>query len=291
MSKPILLAIDFTPNDERALAIARGVSRLADAPLVLVHVIGTPPADAAANATKRTQLESQLAALARRVSAEVDHPVTRTVIHANDVGDALIHHARESDATVLVMATHARDAVGRVIWGSVADRMMRESPVPVLLAPPGTMYMRGRVLHFSRVLVPLDASTLSARALDYILALPGAKSLEYALIEVVQGEDERAAARERLAAAAERVRAAGARSVEFDVGLHDDVAPVVVEAVREASCDLIMMSSRGTGGLQRLLLGSVAQHVVQRAEVPVLLLTPTSLSLSTPGEVEAAAQR
>lgn len=57
-----------------------------------------------------------------------------------------------------------------------------------------------------------------------------------------------------------------------------DPAAVIVSAVREALVDTIVMSTRGAGGLGRLILGSVAEQVVRQSEVPVMLLTPRVLA-------------
>jgi nucleotide-binding universal stress UspA family protein len=130
------------------------------------------------------------------------------------------------------------------------------------------------------VLVPLDGSALAARSLDFLLALPRADELEYVLLEVVPpgAERERAEAERRLAAAADRARSRGAKTVEVAVLEADDPAGAIVAAVREALVELIAMSTRGAGGLRRIALGSVAEGVVRASEIPVMLLTPTDLA-------------
>jgi nucleotide-binding universal stress UspA family protein len=162
----------------------------------------------------------------------------------------------------------------------VADRVMRESPRPVVLVPPGAADMRGKRVQIGRVLVPLDGSALAARSLDYLLGLPNADELEYVLLEVVPpgAEGARAEAEQRLTAAADRVRARGVRAVETGAIEASEPADAITAAVREALVDLIAMSTRGAGGLRRMVLGSVAEGVVRASDVPVMLLTPADLA-------------
>ena len=265
MSSHVVLALDGTEKDERALAVAAAIVELTGAALRLVRV-----GDA--------RVEASLSAAASRLAKEVTREITWKVLPEDDAAEALVRYAAESRPLMVVMATRAAGAAGRSIRGSVADRVMRECTSPVLLVPPGAAYMAGKHIRFARVLVPLDGSALSSRALDYLLRLPSAAALEYALLEVVAGDADRAAAVRRLDDATRRVLGTGAQVVDSDVGVGSEPAPVIAAAVRETLADVVAMSSRGMGGARRLVLGSVAEGVIRRCEVPVLLLTPASLT-------------
>ena len=69
-------------------------------------------------------------------------------------------------------------------------------------------------------------------------------------------------------------------AIETQVGVGDDAAEIIAGAVREYLVEMIAMSTRGRGGLRRLVLGSVAEGVVRASEVPVLMLTPATLAIS-----------
>lgn len=263
----VMVPLDGSEKDDRALAAGAAVAELAGAPLHLVHVD-----DESADS------RSELARSAARLPLRAARGVTTAHLRGERVAPELVRHAAESCATVIVMATRAPGAVDRALHDSIADEVMRESTCPVVLVPPGTDYMRDKDVQLGRVLVPLDGSALAERALDFLLALPAARGLELALLEVVAPHADREPAVDRLAATAGRLREAGIRTVEYDVCESDDAADAVCAAVRETLVDMIAMSSRGHGGLRRLVLGSVAQGVVRATEVPVLLLTPRSLT-------------
>ena len=282
-SRPILLALDFSTKDDRGVAVAAAVAELSGGTPDIVLVLGERHGKIDTTGTMlgdETAARHALEAIAERLSRDVGRPATSEVLFGDDVAATLTRCATERDALLVILSTRAPGAVGRAIRGSIADQMMRECPIPVLLVPPGTEYMAGKRVHLSRVLVPLDGSALALRALDYMLALPHATHLEYSLLEVVRHDSERTAAEARLQAAAQRVRAAGAKAVEFNVVVTGNPAGAIVEAIREVFVEAIAMSSRGTSGIRRLVLGSVAEGVVRASEVPVLLLTPASLTES-----------
>jgi nucleotide-binding universal stress UspA family protein len=73
---------------------------------------------------------------------------------------------------------------------------------------------------------------------------------------------------------AARLRARGATHVDVRVVEAADPAATIVGAVRKELVDFIAMSTRGSSGLERMVLGSVAEKVVRESDVPVLLVTP-----------------
>lgn len=265
MTASIMVPLDGSEKDDRALAVAVALSGLSGAGLHLVRV--TDGAGAA-----------DFTATAAWVPASIGRPVTTEVIARDDPAEALVRHAAESGARVIVMATRAPGAVDRALHASVSDAVLRESPCPVMLVPPGTDYMRDKSVAFGRVLVPLDGSVASEAVLDVLLGLSGGAALEYALLEVVPRHADRTDAAARLEATAARMRAHGVRSVDHDVSEANDPAEAIAAAVRETLVDFIAMSSRGRSGVRRMALGSVAETVVRTSEVPVLLVTPRSLA-------------
>ena len=294
MSNPVMVPLDGSEKDARALAVAAALADLAGTGLHLVRVFDTPVEGLSARAGAlgvagaagdlRDAGRRALASAADDLAAHPGRPVTWELLDGADVPGVLMRAAAERDARLVVMGTRAADAPGRALRGSVADRVMRESPRPVVLVPPGADRLRDKRIRVGRVLVPLDGSALAATSIDYLLGLPRADTLEYVLVEVVSplGDGRaQAEAEQRLDAAADRVRAHGAAAVEVAVLAARQPAAAIVGSVREALVDLIAMSTRGAGGLRRLVLGSVAEGVVRASEVPVLLLTPSDLGTGT----------
>ena len=293
----IMVPLDGSEKDARALAVALALADLAGAGLRLVHVLEGSERNAETTSARKAA-EGRLAASADRASIDPSRTMTLAVLESHDVVEQIVTHAAACDAIAVVMGTRAPSSVGRVIVGSVADRVMRECPRPVVLVPPGAGFMAGKHIRIGRVLVPLDGSVLSAKALEFLVDLPRAHELEYVVFGVVPPPEptstaamlsadnltsrQAAEAETRLEAVAARVRGHGAAAVEVQVAEGTDPAAAIVAAVRDCLVELIAMSTRGTGGLRRLVLGSVAEGVVRASEVPVLLLTPATLAAGNP---------
>ena len=187
--------------------------------------------------------------------------------------------------------------IGRTVHGSVADEVVRTSERPVLLVPPRADYMSGKRVQIRRVLVPLDGSGAALHAVERLLDLANIAQLEIVLLHVVQREstggyvmppalgkvdatreDEwthvsAEHATDRLRRISEQLRTRGS-TAEVSVVESGDPASVIVAAIREELVDLIAMTTRGAGGVKRMLYGSVATRVARESEVPVLLVTP-----------------
>ena len=132
-----------------------------------------------------------------------------------------------------------------------------------------------------------------------LLSLRRARELTFVLLEVITSaavlqwvpdsmalqphgvppdfEEARASADRRLTHVADRLRTEGAKEVVVRVVEDPDPAAAITRVAREVSADFIAMSTRGMGGLERLVLGSVAEAVVRNSAVPVLLVKPRDL--------------
>jgi nucleotide-binding universal stress UspA family protein len=305
MSSTVLLALDGSDKDERGIAAAAALAELAAAGIAIVRVVAAPTDRLSAltqalvttsqEANARHAIERELETVAEQLRQQIPGKVTCDVVPGADVAETLLRQIEERDAAFVVMATRAAGAVGRAIHGSVADHLVRESPKPVLLVPPRAAHLSGNRLQFRRVLVPFDGSRVALSAIQHLLALPRADELELVFVQVVapertggyvmppnvEGDADPAAewthagavvAEKRLTTLADPLRREG-RHVDVRVIESPHAHEVILEAVRAELVELIAMTTRGAGGLRRVVLGSVAEQVVRGSEIPVLLVT------------------
>ncbi|MBM3943019.1 MAG: universal stress protein [SAR202 cluster bacterium] len=156
---------------------------------------------------------------------------------------------------------------------------------------------------YQRILVPLDGSEVSALALEHARALAQCFGSVVHLLQVVDQADEvdapgvtdnpaasqyaqdlarrflspnLAEARDYLSEAAAPLLAAGIR-VEFTVG-EGSPAEKIVEYAQQRNVDLIVMGTRGRGGIQRLVMGSVTARVLRASGLPVLVVPPPGMN-------------
>lgn len=138
---------------------------------------------------------------------------------------------------------------------------------------------------FKTMLVPLDGSALSERALPYATALARRAGARVVLVRAILAHtppgvdptDAQVALRRRaeadLFATSEQLGLAGV-DVEAHV-YYDDATAAILDAVQARQADLVVMGTHGRSGIARAVLGSVATAVLQRAAVPVLLARVT----------------
>ena len=135
------------------------------------------------------------------------------------------------------------------------------------------------------ILVPIDFSANSDHALDYAMTLAHTLQARLTLLHVIEPlvgsvealpytyiQDLEAKITDLMTSYRERVTGAGLQS-DFAI-VHGVPFQVIVETARTAHADLIIMGTHGRTGLSHVLLGSVAERVVQHAPCPVLVVRP-----------------
>jgi nucleotide-binding universal stress UspA family protein len=207
--------------------------------------------------------------------------------------------AFERGYNLIVMSSHGRGAVGRIAYGSVADRVARTSHVPVLITRPRTVTQISEHPSIRRLVVPLDGSNLAQRALPVAVSLAIQTDSPILLVSVVDvngsaspfvaypaalgielyheamvGTEE--AMKKQFEKIELQLRTKGLK-VESRV-LHGPIGPSIM--AETTTDDLVVMTSHGRAGVSRFLLGSVAEKLVRECQAPVLLVPPAT-SLAT----------
>ncbi len=170
---------------------------------------------------------------------------------------------------LVVMSSHGRGALGRWLVGSVTTRVARACSKPVLVVPRQAGSPR-----LQTILVCLDGSSFAEAGLREGLNLASAFAAQvivYRCVPVIYPgiglEEHLKEAQEYL----ERIQAEHAGFITRAVLHQSDGRPGIVETAQEESADLIVLGRRGTGGLSRWIMGSVAEEVLHQAVCPVLV--------------------
>lgn len=233
----------------------------------------------------RTQYESYFEQT--RQTLQEKGYLVNTAIVEGDAAEAIINSANLCDADLIAMTTHGRSGIARWTLGSIADRVIHNTSLPVLLIHSQA---KARNLDVQRILVPLDGSAFAEMALPYarslakehhakmhLLQAVSPSDVEYAITRLpTQSETERAMQR-RFALAdtylehiAADLRHSGIQ-VETEV-LFGDPARNIEESADKHAVDLVVISTHGRTGLGRWVHGSVANHVICNTRVPLLVV-------------------
>ncbi|MFN0020203.1 MAG: universal stress protein [Pirellulaceae bacterium] len=130
----ILVPIDFSPGSEAALEMATSIARDSGGTLILAHVEVIPLSAGGGEylyALPEPPTEELLARLNAVVLPDANIPVERRLL-AGDPADAIIRLAQTEDVDMIVMGTHGRRGLTRLLMGSVAEVVVRAAPCPVL---------------------------------------------------------------------------------------------------------------------------------------------------------------
>ena len=300
--RSILVPLDGSPLAEQALPLAirtahQGGGKLR---LALVHeppIIPIDTADPKLFTSAELALRKAERGYLRGLQAKLRDDGTRVasaVTLTGEVGPALTQYVRELGVDLVVMATHGRGGVQRVWLGSVADHLIRNVDVPVLLVRPGEAAARpGSPTKATQLLVPLDGSALAEEALGPAAELARLWDLELNLVRVVHpvlfvtepalpipsSYDEglttllRSQAQDYLNDQVEDLRAHGHRASGVAV-VGWNSAGTILELARPERFALVALATHGRGGLRRMALGSVADKLVRASAVPVLVYRP-----------------
>jgi nucleotide-binding universal stress UspA family protein len=281
----ILCPVDFSDFSQRALRHATSLARWygADIHALYVaqslptlwhlppHLDGPPPPDPAL-ARLRDELHAFLAPThAAGVSAEA------SVVDGQPAA-AILDHARRNPADLVVMGTHGRGGVGRLVLGSVAETVLRHAPCPVLTVRSAERWLSARA-PFRRILCPVDFSPASDAALAHALSLAAQLDADITLLHVVEPphrglvEDAEQAIRagERLRRAMPADARDWCRPREV-LAVAGRVSEAILDEARKSHADLIVMGVQGRRALGVMLFGSNTHEVVRHAECPVMTL-------------------
>jgi universal stress protein A len=142
--KTILCPTDFSDPSLLALNAANELARMSGAEIILVHVVSPlpviPPPDAMATFNVATYMEEMLqsarTSMDRLIKEKSPSDVTvRPLVLTGNAADEITRAAEEQEADLIVIATHGLTGWRRFIFGSVAERVVRLSPCPVLAIP------------------------------------------------------------------------------------------------------------------------------------------------------------
>ncbi len=288
MSHPILVPLDGSPLAEHALPYATALAKALDVRVVLLHAHW--PVHAEEDAPDLHGIANRLRSTGISVELQTPH-----LPSPGEAGEVILQTAGQLHASLIVMATHGRGGLGRLVYGSVADAVLRHASVPVLLVPP-TSDRRWHPEFRPHILVPLDGSETAEAILSPLQQLAEPLDADILLLRVTESLDyvkphgdecdscrrsrslgeepgiEPVKARQYLDRVAERLRADGLRvETQQEIG---QASGTIIRVARERGADLIAMATQGHGGLTRLVFGSVANETVRQAHVPILLVRP-----------------
>lgn len=310
MTQTLIVPLDGSPVAEAVLPWASLLARRQDLSLTLVRSVPWPNLALAADMEAYTapELYDEVLDAEREVARtylsdvqkrlEADGLAVSVIVRDGSAADAIHDVADEQGAVAIAMASHGRGGVKRLVLGSVAERILEQATLPVLLVHPrhdGTVPQPS----LDRIAVPLDGSPLAERGLDAAKALVAPEGSIY-LIGVAEPVEEPVLGDEQATMVNEEATQEVLRGVEAylqrlaseasQAGLRASAVArrgragsEISAVVNELGANLIVMTTHGRTGPARWVMGSVADEIFRGAEVPVLLVSARTLAARIAG--------
>jgi len=188
----ILFAADFSPASERALLYAIAIAKRCKSRLLLTHAVlplmpitaeaGTLLLDSSPQYERlQTEAERRMNDLcASEALKAVPH---EAIIRPGEVLDAISEIIRERDVELVILGTHGLAGLQRIIFGSLAEGILREIACPVMIVGPNVVPLASE--HFSRIVYATTFSDASLRALHYALLIAHADQANLTLLHIL----------------------------------------------------------------------------------------------------------
>ena len=291
----ILCPVDFSEYSRQALDFAVAIARWYEAritvlyvrafsmpvlmtgPFIGTEVFGAEPLTDRERADVKRHLTDFVAS-----DVAAGAPIDIDVDQGYSVSACIVSQARALDADLITMGTHGRSGLDHALIGSVAEKVLRKAPCPVLTVPPLTHEAVPTALE--RIVCAVDFSKRSASELEYAVSIGERAGARLTVLHVIDLPPEVPQLRlgglaEYRAARFEQARgwmaelvtpALHARCPIDELLLVGTPSREIVRTAAEQHADLVIMGVQGRGALDVMFFGSTTNHVIQRATCPVL---------------------
>lgn len=312
MFKRILVPLDGSARAESAIPVAARIARAYGATITLLRIAETPveygpylapPASYAKEAIEAdiAQLKAYLSKAAQAEAlAGVDVEV-KALFGA--VAPTIIAAAQAYHSSLIVMCSHGYTGFKRWMLGSVADKVARHTPVPILILREGAPWPATELKQPVRALVALDGSPLSEAVFEPVaylvagLAYSTSHQGELRLLRVVdlpfasgrtrsQTNVDSMSKEQAVLIAQDYLKSLTARldegglanldiAVKTSVESDPDIAEAIIKQAEGGAVDLIAMATHGRGGMEHFVMGSVTERVLHHSKLPMLIVRPS----------------
>lgn len=299
MFQRILVPLDGSTRAEQAIPFAACIARATGGTVILLRVSILVP-----------DLEFRVLTLQDTFAAEADLEAakqyldeisrrndlanirTETEAFLGSAAEIILDSAQTNQVDLIVLYSHGYTVPERWSLGSVAQKIVRHSPMPVLLIHednPKLAELKADTVHVIRALVTLDGSPFSETvlipAMQLVAALNAPAQGVFHLVEVVREQQALDKARTYLEAVTDNLNNSSEITPKLQITssviASDDVAEAIIKAAESGEgtgmaggFDLIAMATHGRGASLRWMLGSVTDRVLHTTRLPILIVRP-----------------
>lgn len=282
----MVLLLDTSEVSEAVIPYALHLANKAGSEVDVIHVV-----------EREGPGERLVKAYLDKIVGEIKGPgikKKRSIILRGKAADQILDYVEKNQIDVVAMASHGHSGINKWVIGSTANKIIRGTRIPVLLA-----YSKEKVrssqqtVSFTNILLPLDGSKVAEAAFAYVESILSKQEAKVFLLRVVPSVvgqyagspegyvvDYTEKVMQALQEEATDYLKKTAKSFQekgilvFTAMVVGYPASEILKYVERQKVDLIIMSTHGRAGLGKWILGSVADKVLHNAEIPLLLIRP-----------------
>ncbi len=264
--RTILVPTDLTETSIPAFQFARVLHKQFGGAVRVLHAqhLDLPPYFSSAQVqTLKHELKKSAKSAAdylRKESIAALGFEAEVVLPARPPVEAILEAVGSSEIDLIVMGTHGRHGADRFWLGSVAERILRKSPKPVLSVRQGML-----AASFGHILCPVSVSGAGQEALEYAAAIADAGKLRLTALHAEEEGDKPL----DCSLVPEEVRA---RCRVEEITYHGDAAGAILTAAREINPDVIVMGAERKPSVFGDLFSSTTERIMQWGEAPLLIV-------------------
>lgn len=280
--KNILWATDFSKESEEALLYAQTFAQTFKADLTALHVVPDfSPALYDTAAVISGELAKRVAAFKKNADTRLkklqeEKAVSfRVMIKEGSASKKIIETAQETGADLIVMGRKGQSAIEKLFIGSIANQVLRNSSIPVLL----TKKKRGKP-RFKKILVPTDFSPQEEIERDYAWKLAKGFDADIMLLYILELHDYEFPPRvlDQLFDAVRKRLKQRKKKEQEDIKISEDVHRAInasigiVDYAESHKYDMIVVSTEIHSKLERFLLGSTTEKIFSYSKIPIFAI-------------------
>ncbi len=285
--KNILVPVDFSEFSDRAVNYARFLAKHYQAKITLLHAITLFHAEPGQE-KQLEEYEQWIAEREKEVRASFSKhnadgkqqgvEIDGYVVRSFSAADTILDYIADNDVDIVVIGTHGRTGFKKFVYGSVAEKIVRLSPIPVI-----TLHRAPEPPAIRRILVPVDFSDYAKTAVEKARDIAQKFKADLTFLHVIEQSLHPAFYAADIASIfqvdpglknriLERMAAfTGISPEQAGFAVSEGKAHKEIKKYAEMhEIDLIVMATRGLSGLEQFLIGSNAERVVSIAPCPVL---------------------
>jgi nucleotide-binding universal stress UspA family protein len=294
MFQHLLVPLDGSSLAEAALPVAAALAAALDARVTLIHIIEERP-PSTVHGERHLGDSAEATAYLEAVRRQAFAPEAAVTLHVHiapteDVAQGIVAHQAELGPDLIVLCTHGRGGLRRLLVGSIAQQVVGAGRTPVLLVRPEA---RPETFPYQTVLVPVDGDSRHEPGLAVGAELAGRLGATLRLLSVIPTPSTLAgrsatldrflpASNRRVLAVAEEERRAylghlakqwHQKGVKIDAEVRrGEVAGVIADAADAAIASLVVLATHGRAGTKAFWSDSTAARVQAQTTRPLLLV-------------------